>query len=403
MDKEVLEVILKKCARESSINRIIDMKVESALPKGENYTSSIFRAKLKVVQGSGRVTTKSYILKKENVENGTDETFDDLKLTDTEISMYLKVLQQMEYLIEEFGDTEGPLWCKLIHLSQADSTFILEDLKASGFSTVKRTELQDIEHARLVLRSLGRFHAMAKVIEERGHISKDDYKPLPYLYDKEFCRTIVFGGVMALVKGMRATWGEEWAETADLLGKITFEEFVRRMKNCVNFGEDIFRCLNHGDLWNNNMMFKHNWEGNPTEIRFIDFQLPHYNSPCLDVIYYIYTSIKPHLRRQNYKSLIKFYHDSLTSSLDRFGFQGSKPSLNEIEVNMERLSFCILAYFPSCYAVDSSKTDDAMDMRKILETKGEEGLNISVFSQAGIKENIAEDVKTLVKKIQEKM
>nr|XP_014292067.1 uncharacterized protein LOC106690965 [Halyomorpha halys] len=403
MDKEVLEVVLKKCSRESTIERIIDMESESALPKGENYTSTIFRAKLKVVLGSGRVTTKSYILKKENVENGTDDTFKDFKLTDAEKSMYLKVLQQMEYLMEEFGDTEGPLWCKLIHFSQDDSTFILEDLKAAGFSTVKRTEHQDIEHARLALRSLGRFHAMAKVLEERGHISKDDYNPLPYLYDEEFYRAMMYGGVRALVKGMRATWGEEWAETADLLGKITFEEFVRRIKSCVNFGEDIFRCLNHGDCWNNNMMFKYNSEGKPIEIRFIDFQIPHYDSPCIDVIYYIYTSIKSHLRRQNYKSLIKFYHDSLTRSLDKYGFQGSKPSLNEIEENMERLSFGILSYFPSSYAVDSSKTDNAMDMKKIFETNGEEGFNISIFSEAGLKENIAEDVKTLVKKIQEKM
>ncbi|XP_014281496.1 uncharacterized protein [Halyomorpha halys] len=403
MDKKVLEVALKKCASESSIKHIIDIKLESALPKGENYTSTIFRAKLKVVLGSGRVTTKSYILKKETVEEGTDKTFKDYNFTNAEISVYLKVLQQMDYLMEEFGDTEGPLWCKLIHFSQADSTFILEDLKASGFSTVKRTELQDIEHARLALRSLGRFHAMAKVLEGRGHISKDDYKPWPFLYDEEFYRAIVFGGVKALVKGMRDTWGEDWAETADLLGQITFEEFVRRMKNCANFGKDIFRCLNHGDCWNNNMMFKHNWEGKPIEIRFIDFQLPHYDSPCLDLIYYIYTSIKPDLRRQNYKSLIKFYHDSLTSSLDRFGFQGSKPSLNEIEENMERLSFCILAIFASGHAIDSSKTDNAMDITKIFETKGEEGFNLSIFSEPGIKEKIADDLKTLVKKIQEKV
>ncbi|XP_014284818.1 uncharacterized protein [Halyomorpha halys] len=403
MDQEVLEFVLKKCAKESSIKRIIDMKLELALPKGENFTSTIFRAIMKVVLGSGRVTTKSYILKKETVEERTHETLKDYIFTDTEISVYLRVLQQMDYLVEEFRDTEGPLWCKLLHFSQAQYTIMLDDLTASGFSNVKRTQLQDLDHARLALRSLGRFHAMAKVLEERGLISKDDYKPWPFLYDQAFYRAMVFGGVKALAKGMRATWGEEWSETANLLGKITFEEFVKRMKNCVNFGEDTFRCLNHGDLWNNNMMFKHNWEGKPIELRFVDFQLPHYNSPCLDVIYYIYTCIKPHLRRQNYKSLIKFYHDSLTSSLDRFGFQGSKPSLNEIEENMERLSFFILAYFAGSHAIDTAKTDDAIDMKKIFESRGEEGFNIRIYSEAELKESMAEDLKMFVKKIQEKI
>ncbi|XP_014281500.1 uncharacterized protein [Halyomorpha halys] len=402
MEKEFLEDILIKWAKECSIKHIIEMKLESALPKGENYTSNIFRANLKVILANGRVTTSSYILKKETVEEGTDKTFKDYKFTDTELSMYLKVLQKMDILMEEFRDTEGPLWCQLIHFNQPDSTFVLEDLKGSGFSTVDRTELQDLEHARLALRSLGKFHAMAKVLEERELISKDDYKPWPFLYNEEFYRAIVFGGLMALVKGMRA-WGVEWIDTANVLSKITFKEFVRRMKNCANLGDDIFRCVNHGECWNSNMMFKYNWEGEPIAMRFIDFQFSHYDSPCLDLIYYIYTSIKPNLRRQNYKSLIIFYYDSLMSSLNRFGFQGSLPSLIEIEENMERLSFFILALFASGYAIDTSKTDDAMDITEAFATKGEEGFNIRVFSETGIKENIAEDLKTLVKKLKEKV
>nr|XP_024219656.1 uncharacterized protein LOC112211717 [Halyomorpha halys] len=401
MDKEVLEVVLRKFARESNIERIMEMKIEAAFFKGEDFIENMYRATLKVVMGSGRISTKSFIFKK--IKRETPETFKDYRFTNAETSVYLRVLPQMDYLMEEFKDTEGPLWCTLINYSHVDSVIMLEDLTASGFNTVDRTKLQDIEHARLVLRNLGRFHAMAKVLEERGQISKDGYKPWPFLYNEACYKALVFGGLMALVKGMRATWGKEWSETADLLGKITFEDFEKRLKRCVNFGKDIFRCLNHGDLWNNNMMFKYNWEGKPIEIRFVDFKVPHYNSPCLDVIYYIYSCIKPNLRRQKYKSLIKLYHESLTSSLDRFDFKGSKPSLNEIEQTMERLSFSILAIFASGYAIDTSKTDNPIDMRRVSETKGEEGFNIRLFSEAGIKENIAEDLKIFVKKIQEKI
>nr|XP_024220138.1 uncharacterized protein LOC106682007 [Halyomorpha halys] len=266
MEKEVLEVVLKKSAKESKIKRIIDMKWESALPKGENYTSNILRITLKVVLGNGRVGKKSFIAKKEIVGEAATQLNKECQVFKKEASVYTDIFREMDYMMEEFADTEGPLWCELIYFNSADGLIILEDLKASGFSTVKRTELQDIEHARLALRSLGRFHAMAKVLEGRGHISKYDYKPYGLIFHEPYIRNFIYGGIQALIKGMRASWGKEWADTADKLDEMTFEELSKRMRESADFDEDTFKCLNHGDCWNNNMMFKHNWEGRPIEI-----------------------------------------------------------------------------------------------------------------------------------------
>ncbi|XP_066909552.1 uncharacterized protein [Halyomorpha halys] len=267
MDKELFEVILRKSEADSKIKRIIDMKMESAVPKGENYTSNILRVTLKVVLRNGRISTKSFILKKETFSQDSKEILQGYSLTKAEASIYIKVLREMQYLMEEFGDTEGPLWCKLIHFSQADSTIILEDLKTSGFSTVKRTEVQDLEHARLALRSIGRYHAMAKVLEDRGLISKEDYRPYALVYDQTIIKNVIFGGIKALIKGMRATWGEEWSETADKLNQITAEELLKKINSNGIFDDSTFKCLNHGDCWNNNMMFKHDWEGKPIQLR----------------------------------------------------------------------------------------------------------------------------------------
>nr|XP_024218949.1 uncharacterized protein LOC106686165 [Halyomorpha halys]XP_024218950.1 uncharacterized protein LOC106686165 [Halyomorpha halys]XP_024218951.1 uncharacterized protein LOC106686165 [Halyomorpha halys]XP_024218952.1 uncharacterized protein LOC106686165 [Halyomorpha halys] len=210
MDKEVFEVVLKKSFNDSKIKRIIEIKSEPALPKGENYTSTILRITAKVVLGNGRTATKSFIGKKENTGEAASQLSNDFRLFNMEISVYTNILREMDYLMEEFGDTEGPLWCQFIHYNQSDSTIILENLKASGFTTVNRTEGQDLDHTRLVLRSLGRYHAMAKVLEDRGLISKDDYKPYPMLYDDVYIRNISYGGILALIKGIREGWGEKW-------------------------------------------------------------------------------------------------------------------------------------------------------------------------------------------------
>ncbi|CAH1392392.1 unnamed protein product [Nezara viridula] len=397
MDKEIFEVVLSKSSQDPKIKRIIEMRTEPALPKGENYTSTILKITLKVVLGNGRVATKSFIAKKENTGEAAEQFSNDLSLFTAEVSVYTNILREMEYLMEEFGDTEGPLWCEFIHYSRADSIIILEDLKASGFNTVKRTETQDLNHARLVLRSLGRYHAMAKVLEERGLISKDGYKPYLFLNNEIYIRNFIYGRMQALVKGMREGGGEEWAEYADKLCQISFEKLLKRIKECGNFDDNTFKCLNHGDGWNNNMMFKHDWEGRPVEMRFVDFQVPHYNSPCMDVTYFLYSSVNPSVRHQNLNSLIELYHESLTSSLERFGYKGSKPSLEDINNGMERLVFYGTCLFTSTFPCVLTERTDAMDLGLIFKTNGEEGYNLSVYCEDGVIEMIGEDLKALVK------
>ncbi|XP_066909463.1 uncharacterized protein [Halyomorpha halys] len=400
MEKEVFEVVLKNSFNDSKIKRIIEIKSEPALPKGENYASTILRITAKVVLGNGRTATKSFIGKKENTGEAASQIRNDLGLFNLEISVYTNILREMDYLMEEFGDTEGPLWCQFIHYHQSDSTIILENLKASGFTTVNRTEGQNLDQARLVLRSLGRFHAMAKVLEDRGLLSKDDYKPYPMIHDDVYIRNTSYGGIQALIKGMREGWGEEWAEYANKLSKVRFQEYSKMVKESGNFDDNTFKCLNHGDCWNNNMMFKNNWEGRPIELRFVDFQLPHYNSPCVDVTYFLYTSIKPSIRHQNYKSLVELYHESLTSSLDRFGYNGPKPSLEEINNSMERLKFFGLTFFMACIPVVVTTRTDALDLDLIYKTNGEEGFNIRVYYEDGIIEKMGEDLKALVNVIE---
>jgi len=46
----------------------------------------------------------------------------------------------------------------------------------------------------------------------------------------------------------------------------------------------------------------------------VDFQLPRYASPAVDIAYYIYTSVKPDIRRTHLEELLEFYLDVLNST-----------------------------------------------------------------------------------------
>ena len=47
------------------------------------------------------------------------------------LQIYSVVLKEMEYLMEEFEDTEGSLWCKFIAYEATSSCLLMEDLKVN--------------------------------------------------------------------------------------------------------------------------------------------------------------------------------------------------------------------------------------------------------------------------------
>ncbi len=74
------------------------------------------------------------------------------------------------------------------------------------------------------------------------------------------------------------------------------------------------------DYWNNNMMFL---VDDPTQKNVhhvaIDLQVTRYNSPALDLTYYFFTSVQPHVRRAYLLELLTLYKDTLNKVTEDFG------------------------------------------------------------------------------------
>lgn len=393
MDKEVLEVVLKKLDKESKIATILDMESVSALPKGENYTSTILRITLKVVLGNGRPAKKSLIMKQLITEGDMGELIKELNTAKIESQVYSVVHKNMSYLMEEFEDTEDTLWCKFIHYDPKLSLIVLEDLKASGYNTVPRQIGLDLEHAMLALRALGRYHGMAKVLEQRGIVSKDDYRPYELFTNLKIIKLFLYKGISTVAKVMKESWGPEWTEIGNKL-TVPFDPFAAKWCSMGTVYTEVseFAVLNHGDCWSNNMMFKYDFQKRPISVKFLDYQIPHYNTPCIDLSYLLYLGVQPVIRRSNYQLLLKTYYDSLVGSLDKFGYTGTKPTLEEITATMKKLEFFGLAFFATLYPGLICKSTEAFDMEKLLTTDGEEGFNEEIFKEPGVIEKLGPDL-----------
>ncbi|CAH1406809.1 unnamed protein product [Nezara viridula] len=398
MDKEVLEVVLKKLDRESRIASIIDFQSVPALPKGENYTSTILRITLKVVLGNGRIAKKSFIMKQIITEGSGGEIMKQFNVAKQESHVYSVIHKEMTYLMEEFEDTDETLWCNFIHYDPRLSSIVLEDLNASGYSVVPRQKGLDLDHAILALRGLGKYHGMAKVLEERGIISKDNYKPNEIYSNTKLVKTIPYAAISNVARALQESWGPEWIETGKKL-MVPFDPFAEKWcKAGKVYTETKFTVLIHGDCWSNNMMFKYDFQKRPIGVKFLDYQMPQYNTPCMDVTNFLYLGTQPSVRRSNYQLLLKTYHDSLVRTLDKFGFTGTKPTLEEITNTMNQLEFVGLVIFVGLYPGLICASTEAFDMEKLLTTDGEEGFNEEILREPGMIEKLGPDIIDFVEK-----
>lgn len=101
-----------------------------------------------------------------------------------------------------------------------------------------------------------------------------------------------------------------------------------------------FSCLNHGDDFVNNLMFKFDEKKNAQEIIFIDFQAALWASPGPDLLYFFISSLADDIKVDNFDNFIEFYHEELTSALKTLKYEQHIPTLAELHIDiMDKGSF----------------------------------------------------------------
>ncbi|CAH1406875.1 unnamed protein product [Nezara viridula] len=390
MDKDILESVLKRNWKESSLEKIVSVESSPAVAKNLNFLSTVDRLKLKSILGNGKVVNKSLIIKLGTNPNEFQSEFNGRYDTFRKEVMMYDTLIKIEHLMEEFEDTEDILWCKMVHHIPY-SCIVLEDLKAKGFHMAERGQFYDLDHALLAVHSLGRYHGMFKTLEARG-LSPQGLKTW-FLFDNEEMHDYFYWDMTALKDGVQRLWDPSWTPIVEKI-KITKTEFHERLKKFAELDESKFNVTNHGDCHKNNIVVKYGWDKRPIAMRFLDFQLVHYGSPCIDLTYMFYLAVDPFVRRENFDLILRTYHNSLVNTLDKYNFQGNKPDLEEIKDGMEKYSFMglmlSLTWHPNF--LQSEKMEELRDFDKIAATEGKEGYADEGFHPEILEKNIGPDI-----------
>ncbi|BES95781.1 transferase activity, transferring phosphorus-containing groups [Nesidiocoris tenuis] len=399
LDTEWVYRLLTKQFHDAKPVNLTNISIESAVPKGDNYTTDVFRVKLKTITATGSPKTFSIIVKLAKTPEKTQEFLANFSLFRDEAKVYATSIKRMEELIDEFNDKRETLWAKMYGF-QPYNSIVFEDLKDLNYTMIDRTAWQGLDYALLVLRAVGRFHAMSKVLISRGIISNDDKGNFWATAGNPLNDKLIQGafGVMseAMIENL-GSWKSGWEAIGRRIRakRSTLPAIIASLYSKY---DEKFRVLNHGDLWTTNMMFKHTEYTNiPIAVKFLDFQFPHLNSFIWDVLYYMYISVVPSVRRAHKELLLKAYHESLLENLKFFNYKGYIVTWDDVLSEEKRVSPAKLTFLFSFMSFTSSTVKDPFIMENLVTDRPEDAFNQLVFIEEKFVREVSGDLEEFAK------
>lgn len=139
---------------------------------------------------------------------------------------------------------------------------VMEDIKATGYQLFDKLKPADFNHVKLFVESLGRFHAVSFALKDQRPEVFNKFKHLQDFFYRE-CQTkpTEMGQTFGFFfdKAMTAFKPEDEAEIKALnkLRETYMDELKRTTTGEAN---EQFSVVNHGDCWNNNMMYRYGAE-----------------------------------------------------------------------------------------------------------------------------------------------
>lgn len=219
----------------------------------------------------------------------------------------------------EYGLSEYPKCYANISEEFSESLF-LEDLKTRDFDVINiREEALTFEHVSLVMKSLGKLHAITFALKDQ---EPDKLKTLTSLVAERFWKTIELElpnhSVEMLDRFTASLKREHRFDLVDRFNKFIGSDYLATVRKVISDeSAEPYAVICHGDLTTYNSMFRKDKHGKPVDIQLIDWQFPRYASPVTDLVLYLFCSTSKALRDKHYDEFLKIYHNSLSDLLTR--------------------------------------------------------------------------------------
>ena len=199
-------------------------------------------------------------------------------------------------------------------------SLFLEDLKRRQFEMLNyRKESITFEHVSLVMKALGKLHAISFALKDQQPEKFKELANLSFEQHWTFLESELNVHYFDALKRLTAILEEE--KRFDLLEKFNkvagSDQCSTIFKLVSSSAAEPYAVICHGDLTTNNSMFRYDEQGKAIEIKLIDWQFTRYASPVTDLVLYLFCSTTKELRDQHYEDFLNIYHESLCDLLTR--------------------------------------------------------------------------------------
>lgn len=222
----------------------------------------------------------------------------------------------------------------MVYHSIDPPTLVFDDLTQENFSVIYET--LTMCNIGIMVEKIATYHALSMVVAESDQ--SDLITSCAATFTPEKLRPM-FENMINEAKYLGTTV-QTWPGMKDIGVKIEkhIDKIFHNFAECyVTPNPRFFKVLNHGDFHIRNMMFRKSSNGALEEVRFLDFQLPLYNTPAYDLVYMLNAMAAGDVRERRFE-LYKKYHVALVDKLKRFEYKGRVPSLIDLNVEILHMS-----------------------------------------------------------------
>ncbi|XP_058455296.1 uncharacterized protein LOC131432794 [Malaya genurostris] len=281
-------------------------------------------------------------------------------LFETEVRLYREVLPAMGRVLADAGENlDTP---SLFYFAgKPTGVIVLEDLFPGGW--IGGGEIKRFEDLQPVIDSIAKFHAASFVLNKKS-TSLSDISNVFMQNNVKGARDMFRQLFHSFADAVR-NW-EGFAQIGTKLQhlKPSFEDKLNQIYIPNRSGTDGpgYNVLNHGDFHAKNLLHKMKTSPGSTDrierTALIDFQLCHWGTPAIDVLYLLDLVIDRELKHTHQEQIVRQYHRDFVDYVTRMGHLGWIPSLQDLLAELKRSAFLELFHiviFEQFKYVDLSK------------------------------------------------
>lgn len=301
----IVRALLELFEKEGKIIKSHSLQ-KNVIGAGNNFCSIISKLKLQYEEPDGIIAEKSLVLKIPILSNFYKQ-LSALNMYRNEILMYSTILPAM---YEHSAELDCVVTARAYPLPEDYDTLILDDLNERGYTLMDKKNQLNLEHSIAAVKALAKYHALSVKLFETSEQTINLIKVPPRekpttkspntLFDK-FNNTV---DTLSLPEHIR-----------DKVKRFQFEHIPEAFDQTM-VPSDGFNVLCHGDFWLGNLLFKHDQDGRPSDVKIVDFQMVHWSSPVIDLIEFFVTSVYFDVYHNNRDVLMKCYLQTLNDFLD---------------------------------------------------------------------------------------